>query len=124
MIQDDEAPKSDKADDPVEWWGRRLTLLIALIAFVTATAAFLGVRYLGPGPRLDALEQGKVVQAGIDSAIRDSLRAVGRTAEAAQDEASASAYVGCELLRNAQPRAIPPSQCSPERQRLRSLRTR
>jgi hypothetical protein len=104
-------PGSDKPAAPresFEWWGKRLALLISLSGVLGASAAYAGVRVLGPGPRMDRLE--------------DSIRVISNRADSAQLEASASAYVICELFKAMRPRDITPPVCSPERQRIRSTR--
>jgi hypothetical protein len=112
---DSDRSKVTREGNPIEWWGRRISVLLSLLVLLGIVTAFVGVRVLGPGPRLDRLERA-------DSVQNDSLKAIGSRADAAQDEASASAYVGCELLKAMRPRDLTPSVCSPERQRLRSTR--
>lgn len=103
------AETAPTVDDAVQRWGKRILLLVSLIGVLGAYANYSGWRRFGPDAAEHAIGE-----------VRDSTRATSRRLDVVENEATAAAYVGCELLRINQPTAVPPQQCSPEKQRIRS----
>lgn len=66
-------------------------------------------------------ERAKVQLAGRVAALESDVAALKAGQDTTRREGRTTLYIACQLLRGAQPRAIPPHECSDEEQRARRV---
>lgn len=116
----------DALGHEVNRWARRILTLVAVLGVFGTAASYSGWKQFGPSARFDALQADitsvrKTAAADVSS-VRDTVTATSRRLDSVERDVRTSLYIDCELLKRSQPRAIPPEECSDDKQRARRTR--
>lgn len=95
-------------------WAQRFILLVALLGALGASASYLGWKQFGPSAQIASVT-------AIALQAKDSSHANAKRIDVLERTMETSVYIGCELLKIQQPRAIPLQECR-EAQRRRDAR--